>query len=922
MTLLLAINASAGVSIATGNCDIKGTDFSTFDCGTKATMNRYRDAPYPSKTDPKEASLYRVDFRNSTYACQKLLSKTKGATETVNRRSRCGEAIDTVLDKVAWSDYGSMDSDLETMLGTFYNRFKDGSQAMEKDFSDKIDLKPAEKKYSKYLSSFGTNRDENGKMIRAGMSAPDSVTEYDKTLASILLGIFTADPDYFETGFVKVNGDINLNSSIARTPPQYKAGLPPHAENAFAKATLPPIADLAVVPGETELARSARITTKANSLFSSGLDQLKFFNKHALGYLVGLNIDMKKVYNKIIMMFFLVGGLFSIGFFAYRKALEKYGNEPFQVNKLTFLSTAMISMTFFTAPVINDDQPFYSPTFPHIAEVRQVENWSTLAQETIRYTLQTSTYFANMASDMVASRFYQFAAEEQGGVVLMGDDVQAMYSGARAVEQLKYQTIQSLSFYENVCRTYYAEFINKNGQTLAATTSLGAQVTSNYSPLSVDTVLTNAGIQADRISLGACAQLEEKITLASAEIILRVADLNRNVTLLKSQARKGSSSTVATIDIMNTLIWGQKQNGWINVVTIPPLYFYFKNAGLLINSPPPSYFSKRGDGAGDTEGDAENKGGEIAVNFEEAATTMTDQLMLSGYWFILPGFSEIYQTINGMLKNIYVSSADIYSAMKQGGTADKGAGGGIALVTFLNKIKTKLSAAAGNSPNASNRLQKVISQIEVASKAANSKVSNLVYVAMALISLYLAITIITFGIGIFTVLVVSAFLSIKIILYFIQVLIFFIAAPILGVYSTILGQGASKNYLAVFSKSLAGLFLVPLIIVLIAALIPPISVFFNSFFNYTMTLIIAAITMASEQEGITDATGVASVMTIKGIAMIFSYLSAMVVSVMLILNMEGWIKKMIGIEGDVDSFKESSSEFRGGAAGKTLNPVS
>jgi len=925
MILLWGETLFAAVPPPAGSCPttLSGNSFSTFACRSSGEYgDRYLSDPKPGTGEPGEAILTSVDFSNSSYTCSVLLGSDSKEKQTISRKSICGEKIENALAGKSWGTFSGNDAALVSGLNRFYGRFKDGSNVTEIGLSSGILQGTAYSDYETFLQNYATNKYFNQTQIASAMSAVDSVTSYRQTLSSILIGVFTGDPDYFETGFIDATGKVKLKGTIALTGASYTAGMPLELKKEIGGMLQVPSAALLAVKGQNPDAERSVWKVAAANAWQASANQLNLFNEHSLGFLLGLNIDMKKVYNKIIMMFFLIGGLFSIGYFAYRKSLEKYGNEPFQMNKLTFLSTAMISMTFFTAPIINDTNITYNAATPHAVEVQGVDNWTTLAQETIRYTLQTSTYFANMASDMVTARFLKYIAEEFGEMVMSPDDAIALQGVAKEIEKKKYQAVQGLAFYENVCRKYYAKAIDDGDLTMRATEADGQMATAAFSSLDSKAVMASSFIRADRLAVEACSKLEDSLTLVAGDIMQSTADLRNTARVLKEVSEKSGPPAESLKTVIKGMLWGQKVNGWINVVSIPPVYFYMKSAGLLMSSKTkiPAILKSPGTDAtsalsGKAEGKTKSSGPEFGM--------IVESVMLSGYWFVLPGFGEVYSTINGMLKGIYVSQADIFKQLSSDGAGTKA--DTKTLQRILEAFKNKLSNIAKSTPNVSakiDQLQQVITtKVDEVDKGGEG-LDNIIYLIIAAISLYIAIALVTFGIGIFTILVVSAFLAIKIILYFIQVMIFFIAAPIMGVYYTIMGQGSAKNYLAVFSKTLAGMFLTPLIIVLIAALLMPIAEFFNDFFSYTMAIVITAIGQSSSLAGGASITEAASITTIKGISMVFSHLSTMIVSIILIMNAEGWIKKMIGLEGDVDTFKDSSTEVRGGAGGKTLNPVS
>ena len=313
LVVLWSGGLQAAVPPASGFCPTtySGTNFSTFTCRSSGNYgDRFLTDPKPGATDPGEAILTSVDFETSSYTCSILLGTASKEKQTISRKSICNDKIDAKLAGRSWKDFTSIDGSLASGLSTFYGRFKDGSNVPETNLALAIKQSASYSDFETYITNYTNNTYQNQLLITGAITAVDSVANYKQSLASVLVGVFTGDPDYFATGFVDVKGDVSLKSGIKLNGAAYTSGMLDELKKQLASIGALPNSSLASVKGHNPRAEKTAWESAAVSSWigNSATNQLSLFNTHALGFLLGLNIDMKKIYNKIIMMFFLMGG--------------------------------------------------------------------------------------------------------------------------------------------------------------------------------------------------------------------------------------------------------------------------------------------------------------------------------------------------------------------------------------------------------------------------------------------------------------------------------------------------------------------------------------------------------------------------------------------------------------------------------------
>jgi len=818
---------------------------------------------------------------------------------------------------------------LKEKLSTFYNRVPSSSEEVytAASFDKSLNTKKvnSDLKEVKAFNKSGKNAWENTLQTALNKYKIDSHTDYDRTLSSILAATFTIDPSYFKTGYLdNTTGEVMLLDDKKEI-----------VNNNSIKSI-----------GQAWYEWGSK--NDVNHVTVTSPSPLDFMSKLVLGYLIKISEALRKVYNEAIMIFFLMGGIYSIGYYAFRKSLEKYGNEPFQMNKISFLSAAIISMVFFSAPTIKDGDVSSTAFIANSTETNAIENWSSLAQETVRYSIQSGTYFANLSSDLVMQAYLSLVGREAGFMNVNPGTIGEFESAIAGVNSKKKILGAQLNFYEDVCRKYFS----KEGDDLFPATPMAIK-NANNSNNDAKGVLSGKGITAKRLDYTACLKMEKSIDQYSANIQKEIIGMQSKATTMREVYNNDGDSAKGLDRLVGLMSYGQNAFGWVFVAAIPVSYFFFDNSEMFLYEH--KVGNKTAGGKGSLIAALQNKGenhdteqgfvSEISDASQDAILALgTSSMVTNSFWFLVPGFSDIFESIDKQF-------AKIMGMDEKGLPGDKKDGNAL-----LSKFTASIGALASKIPYVSSLLEGLRKYVSGGSGAGGA-----ISFAFTIAAFYIAVLVIVYAISATTIVAISAMLVLKITLFYIELMMFFMAIPIMGIYYTVLNKGGGKNYLAHFSQSVAMIFVTPLLIVFITAMLIPAAEFFSNFFDLMMKMLYvvmdeggtalsdinqAATTTQVENAGIGEwlsnkwtalkgngsiwtPTGVntgamqkvVTLISLNGMTKIFSYFATLIISLILIVNYKSWFSKMVGIDGGVDSMKEVSGEMKQGAGGKALNPL-
>jgi len=870
----------------------------------------------------KESTVVNVDFSRDMYSC-KYTDRASNVFIKENRLN-CRD-----IHSAQSKDITPVDGELSSKMEKFFQR--GGRKVPKEAIKQALETSTTES----MITSLNNKRSNNLEKIDATFKKMlrdhpiDSHTDYRHTLSAVLGATFTLNPSYFEKGFVNEAGEIQLKKEAGNYNLYIKE------ENGIINSVL-----------------SFFGFSSGGEYTTTSIGLLDFIDKVTLGYLVQFAEALRKVYFKVVTYFFLLGALYSFSYYGYKKAFEKYGKEKFETNKISFITTMILSSMFFAAPVFHDGKINDTSYFIGGQDDR-IENWSSIAQEAIRFTVDNSNYFANMTSDFVMQIYLGYVAKKQGFLNINKASVEKMKEEYTHEKIQKAQFLSSVNFYENVCRKYYKKSDNENfilaGQNTAKNEAM-------IPPKGAQKVLERSEITADRLDGNMCVSLENKIIKNFYNLSARIGATRTNAETISSLYNVEGDSAKAYEAFVKIMAFGGSKYGWLFSTSIPSSYFYFKNSDLFMYDR-----IKDKDGKPKSMNTLLAREGKINYDEDEASEDdYTDEergailkglglLSEGGYWFVVPGFSKLYETLNSTFQKMYISNVDVVDAIKES-KRDPGR-----IREMFSSLKGVVGGMAAKIPG----FGRLISMFMSAGSKSENKYSKTVQTILGLLAFLLAIVIISYAISAIAITVLSFALTIRALLVFIEILYFFMAVPIIGIYYTIIkGQGQAKNHLGQFFLNLSLLFVSPIVIVFTSGLLIPITEIFNKLFSFIMNMISiiidkggsAMVATAEHSSATVDASWWDKVMglfgagdaayrfdwfdamqaeihkaailsNMQGLTMVFTHFATLIIGLIMILYAKSWLMKLAGVDSHNDMFKDSFSEARQGTAGRIMNPV-
>lgn len=752
----------------------------------------------------------------------------------------------------------------------------------------------------------GVKNDLSGRQsfdsIASGLDPLDSHSNFDKTVPSIITGVLTLDSDYFEknggkTRYINEVGEVAINpEKIAVTRNSSWTGrVWDNIKGIFS--------------GEN----SATATSSYHTF-----NPMKFMDQQVLGYYVYLAENLLAGYMTIVYIIFMSGAMWGGGYYAYKKFLSKSTKEEdFKVNKMTYLLTAALGFVFFTAPLVSTpvektgaiEKAIYKDNSGNDSSTGY--GYSTLAQQTVRYSAQLATYFGNVESDYAMKAYLALIQFKQGMLEDPTDAINAIDERMRVVEMKLVEAGFASNYLEKVCKPYFSGVdIFKLSQSQADSMNMTSKTADS------DAALSSTGISADRLHIDSCLAQNQKMSDIASMVIASKKSINQELDTYKklygnsSTGFGGSSSEQRTFyNFMQMMIWTQNNFGWMASVTPHSSYLFFKNinafeyqSGLTdeSDSDRAQNFSQGMDDYSAQKGEKAGKVSLAPVDAVEGVSGFVVGMVVNNStWFIVPGFKGVYDFFKSNLQEI--------SFRGQTGEFTP-------MASRLNTMKDSLTGVISKVP--------VIGQIFGGIGKFITVVMGIddyiqFQILITFLSFFLAMWVVTTMISTITVLSVTVFLTFKIVMFFVELIIFFMTAPVVGIYTTIM-SAEPQQYLKNFATNLGMIIITPIMIVSASYLVLPISEFFKGLFSALVTLIFKVFDKGGEDlnqdivgtnilDALTKQTALASM---QGVADIFAMISTIIISYIIIFNYREWFTKLIGLQGVLDHTRSAYSEMK------------
>lgn len=728
----------------------------------------------------------------------------------------------------------------------------------------------------------------------------DSHTNREGTVPAIITGVMTLDGDYFEHSGGKVHY-INEVGEASINPEYIKLS----KDNSILTGTL--LTKIGSFFGTS----ASQIGTNNFSTFNP----MAFMDLQVLGFYVYLSENLIAGYMDIVYLIFMMASVSAAGLYAYKKFFQKTAGQDFRVNKMTYVATAVSGFLFFTAPVITENVEttgaIANAIYKNgINDTSRNYGCSTLAQQTVRYAAQMGTYFGNLESDYAMQAFLALIRFKQG---FFDDPVALQKSFEMRLQTIEGELTQAsfyANFIDNVCTPYFGPGF----ENMSADQAANMKLTSGGDAQSQE--LAKTGMQAKRLSVTACTDAVRSLNTTSQKVIVAKKDFLNELETYENMYKQTGGSVIGKDvqenfkDFMQMMVWTQNTFGWMASITPHSSYLFFKNAhafqygtGILANNV--SEDDRKNNAANGEAANAKQVGestslAEYATGSVESATGSVIGIFAENApWFMVPGFSNIYSFVNDRLQSFSF----------KGGTGER-----TPLGDRIKGVVDDMLAIVTSIPVVGTIIAKLIYTFQTA-LGIDSYVK--LQILITLVSFFVAMAITSMMIATVTVLVVTVFLAFKIVMYFVELIVFFMSVPVVGIYAALLSEEPQK-YMETFGKNLAMLVITPLMIVTSSYLVLPISEFFKGLFSALVTLLFR-IFDKGETELNMDYTGtnildtiskLVALSSMQGVADIFAMISTIIISGIIIFNYKEWFTKLIGLDGVMDHTQGAYDEFK------------
>lgn len=371
-------------------------------------------------------------------------------------------------------------------------------------------------------------------------------------------------------------------------------------------------------------------------------------------------------------------------------------------------------------------------------------------------------------------------------------------------------------------------------------------------------------------------------------------------------------------DFIQLVAFTNNNFGWMSAAMVPTSYEFFKYINM--------YFVQNATGqmnsldstfAETTKGQFD----EIAKQDDGAGISAAmkyiykDLIVSNGTWFIVPGFNAIFESVKDTLKRIVFANDRV----------DLGKGGSSVAKSSQNISKNMLRAfVAGTLSVSAGGVGGFASNGEAGIGTGKSLLAGMAIIAamsdsyeahqvmMFIIAFLTSIAIVVFMVSVFTLMAITTFIIIKMIFYFISVILFFMSAPIVGIKATFDGKGI--DYFKAFIQRALILMITPLLIIFPIYLFIPVSELMRGLMISLIKMVLVVMDKGGDVVGDAGLTGSISKITLiaslEGLVGILSIFMTFIVTFILLLKFREWVMDKIGIDGDIDMTSSAMSQMK------------
>jgi hypothetical protein len=398
----------------------------------------------------------------------------------------------------------------------------------------------------------------------------------------------------------------------------------------------------------------------------------------------------------------------------------------------------------------------------------------TLAKTFIRYSLQEGNYYATMFADLGSASFLDYIVKKQG-----------LFTGMELKNRMAQSVAQIVQYYPseyitNECLAYY----NTNKENLLASIDVNElTVKPNYT----STFFSKNNITGLNYNL--CKNMLKHAIIIPKEIafdVLETSELTKNANVKLAQA--------TNLIIRNHILLEDKL-GWYSIGSVPFTYFMMKNNNMFVDNSInyEEIEAKAQEYVSNTVAHGSKDNGNKNVPFEKnkwaqiengagfAVAYATSAISKYGLYNLLPGFSNIRESINSYLDKTY---RDLLLDGEKKSDSDK--------KSILKNLVDKLSKVSENE-NESAKLHKFTAK--VGKFFSNPLVVHTIFVILSYLA---AIGIWKMGFSVIFISSIITLILFKIVMYSLMVLKHFIVSLFMVAWAFASGNNGmikTKNFI-------------------------------------------------------------------------------------------------------------------------------
>ncbi len=388
-------------------------DISGFKCPKYSTL------PAAKKGIKTEATITNIDFYTGDYTCVYNFLNSKSFYKLRLNNKSCKSALKASTNQI--QNINSMANINFTDYGIYNNDDLSAYKSNEKYsiFNFSQNIKDVYDELQSGIDSLKSERNKKKTFIDIKNDL-DSHKHFQYTLPSLITGIITTDPDFFQNRVIGENGDLQIRPTPA----------------IFSKDT-------------------------GVASFVDTIDRKLW------GFYYYLMKNMGTAFGNIITLIFGLGtiGVFGFAYIKKTALMHKQNSGMEDFNFLTKFLGVFATFTFFAAPIIPTHSTIPDQFIYHnngdVAVSKDVSHNSTLIKTFLRFVFQKGTFWANEVNDYGYYSYLKYIENNYGN--FKTDNLTKNYKDNVSVLLQKQVLLkEKVNFFEQTCGFNYYSVLENN----------------------------------------------------------------------------------------------------------------------------------------------------------------------------------------------------------------------------------------------------------------------------------------------------------------------------------------------------------------------------------------------------------------------------------------------------------------------------